>query len=516
MLTITSGESGTLVAPTFFAYNIHCPKTTGSGCPNAGWPSHPVGAIRTWDMVIPGVNWGTLEPASGTFNFSSLDTLIAIADARNADIVFTFGLVPKWAATNPTQDCTPHPAGSCTPPSDLASDGTGTDATVKSFVDALTAHLATADPNHRFRYFEIWNEPQFPNNFMGTNAQMARITKDVHDRIRASSRSDIQIASPAPSAGPQSIANYFDGYLSDPSNPYQYLDAIDYHTYQYFSNRPPLASDTAKVVNAVNAELVKLELNPSAKPQFATEGSWGVDSITNFTNQGTVSDTTPNHMGYAAQLQITHACLGLSRFYWYAWDNNGGQGQITGGVIENSGIANGEVYNWLVGARITSACITDHNGTTTLALSRPGGYSAQIIWNATASTPVVPAPQFTRFRDLAANVVTVDPGKFMASYNPVILESGPPPGVSISTSSLPGGRVGAAYSQSLGSAGGSGSMSWEVRSGNATLPGGLTLASNGTLSGSPTAAGTFNFVVGVLDGASGTAISKPFSLTVNP
>ena len=119
-------------------------------------------------------------------------------------------------------------------------------------------------------------------------------------------------------------------------------------------------------------------------------------------------------------------------------------------------------------------------------------------------------------RDLAANVGTVDPAKFKANYNPVILESGPPPGVSISTSSLPGGRVGAAYSQSLSSAGASGSMSWEVRSGNSTLPRGLTLASNGTLSGSPTAAGTFNFVVGVLDGAGGTAISKPFSLTINP
>ncbi|MDR2018416.1 MAG: putative Ig domain-containing protein [Syntrophobacterales bacterium] len=62
----------------------------------------------------------------------------------------------------------------------------------------------------------------------------------------------------------------------------------------------------------------------------------------------------------------------------------------------------------------------------------------------------------------------------------------------ITTSSLPGGTVGVAYSQSL-SASGAAPISWSVAGG--ALPPGLSLASSGEISGTPTAAGTFNFTV---------------------
>jgi hypothetical protein len=68
-----------------------------------------------------------------------------------------------------------------------------------------------------------------------------------------------------------------------------------------------------------------------------------------------------------------------------------------------------------------------------------------------------------------------------------------PPPLSITTTSLPGGTVGAAYSQTLAASGGAGGNSWTTTAG--ALPAGLTLASNGTISGTPTAAGTANFTL---------------------
>ena len=62
----------------------------------------------------------------------------------------------------------------------------------------------------------------------------------------------------------------------------------------------------------------------------------------------------------------------------------------------------------------------------------------------------------------------------------------PPPPLSVSTSSLPKGAVGAAYSVSLTATGGTPPYQWALASG--ALPAGLTLAPGGTISGTPSAA----------------------------
>jgi hypothetical protein len=76
-------------------------------------------------------------------------------------------------------------------------------------------------------------------------------------------------------------------------------------------------------------------------------------------------------------------------------------------------------------------------------------------------------------------------------------------------SPLPGGTTTVAYTVLLAASGG-GSQTWVRTLG--TLPAGLTLAANGTLSGTPTAAGTSNFTVQVTNGA-GSA-TKAFALTI--
>jgi hypothetical protein len=88
------------------------------------------------------------------------------------------------------------------------------------------------------------------------------------------------------------------------------------------------------------------------------------------------------------------------------------------------------------------------------------------------------------------------------------------PAVSISTSSLPGGTVGAAYSQTLAATGGTGALSWSITAG--ALPGGLLLApSTGNISGTPTTAGTFNFTATATDAVSASG-SQLLSIIVNP
>ena len=80
----------------------------------------------------------------------------------------------------------------------------------------------------------------------------------------------------------------------------------------------------------------------------------------------------------------------------------------------------------------------------------------------------------------------------------------------ITTVSLPDGTVGTEYSQTLTATGDS-PITWSLASGS-TLPDGLTLSTDGKISGTPTTAGSYNFTVTAAnDSGSG---SKAFTLTV--
>ena len=78
-------------------------------------------------------------------------------------------------------------------------------------------------------------------------------------------------------------------------------------------------------------------------------------------------------------------------------------------------------------------------------------------------------------------------------------------------SPLPAGTSGTSYSQIIVATGGTPPYAFSVSSGN--LPPGLTLNTNGTLNGMPSAGGAFNFNVQVLD-AAGQRTLKAFSVTI--
>lgn len=79
------------------------------------------------------------------------------------------------------------------------------------------------------------------------------------------------------------------------------------------------------------------------------------------------------------------------------------------------------------------------------------------------------------------------------------LEDGQPADLVLTTSSLPGGTIGQAYSATLAASGGLQPYNWSITSG--TLPAGLALdATTGVIGGTSTATGTSSFTVQVTDG----------------
>ncbi|MDQ1663971.1 MAG: hypothetical protein QOH75_2 [Actinomycetota bacterium] len=86
--------------------------------------------------------------------------------------------------------------------------------------------------------------------------------------------------------------------------------------------------------------------------------------------------------------------------------------------------------------------------------------------------------------------------------------------LSVATGALPAAESGAAYQADLTAVGGSGSYSWALASGS--LPAGLTLSGTGTISGTPSSAGSSPVTVQVTNPDTAAAATRQLSLRVDP
>jgi len=139
----------------------------------------------------------------------------------------------------------------------------------------------------------------------------------------------------------------------------------------------------------------------------------------------------------------------------------------------------------------------------------PGEY---LVWNSTRLDTTYVSVTELRAAVPAELIRTPGPVQVtLAGYNSLPFAVNPPLSI-VSTSPLPAGPTGLAYSHRLESAGGTGPYRWEVTAG--ALPEGLSInGASGLISGTPRANGTSRFTARVTDAATVTA-TREFSLTI--
>jgi hypothetical protein len=153
--------------------------------------------------------------------------------------------------------------------------------------------------------------------------------------------------------------------------------------------------------------------------------------------------------------------------------------------------------------QLSACCVAAYTWTQTGGLLPPGiTLSAGGLLSGTATSTGV----YTFLVKAADNANVASPGfrQFTLTVSPI----------SITTNSLPYGNLTVAYSASLTATGGTGALTWTL-SPNNFLPPGVSLASNGTFSGTPTATGQYGFTVTVMDTAGHTA-TPFFAINVYP
>ena len=364
----------------------------------ASWPAVSFGA----QGKMPGTTWPSLEPASGQFNWARLDQLVASAKAHGVGVMYSSAGAPQWAVAN-ASTCTPDPfsgSPSCT----------GNVVNLADW-DAFVTALATRYKG-QIQIYELWNEPQ--NSFSGTVPQIVALTQHEHDIIRTLDPAATILSPSIVSWGYQYFASYLAaGGTTD-------VDGIAFHSYPDPSNDIP-ETITGSLISTLRTVMTTYGL--AGKPMWDTEGSWG------YASAGAITD--PNlRAAFVARHYLLHWSMGISRFYWYCWDDpNIGTLFTPGAAPSQPAIAYQQVYDWMHGAVLPQPCSdngasSSYHAIYTCELTRSGGSAMLAVWNTEGDSVYTAPSQYLHYRDLSGNVFSVPSDhQITIGVKPILLEN---------------------------------------------------------------------------------------------
>jgi hypothetical protein len=368
----TPGNLAAPIPPSYFG--MHSGHSTN-------WPSVPFGAVGKGAVN----DWVLVQTDQGVFswdNWDSIDEWVSAVQTHGVGLFHRTARTPMWATSDPA---------SC----DFSSQPVGCTAMVSNikYWDSWWRALVTRYKG-QIQVYDLWNEPGNTRGFTGTFAQMVTLTRHEHNIIRSIDPSALIVS---PSGNPTYMDKYWAaGGVTD-------VDAVSFHAYPF----PPtlqtgnVAED--RIINlAANMKSVMAKYGLANKPLWDTEGSWGIEAA------GAITDPDLQ-ASFLARYCLIHWSLGVTRFYWYVWDNPS-TGNGVGGLLDNKGnptqaaIAYGQVYQWMVGATMTQACTMASDSTWTCGFQRPGGYRALAVWNNMTSKQYNVPNGYSHYRDLSGNV----------------------------------------------------------------------------------------------------------------
>ncbi|HEY7098482.1 MAG TPA: hypothetical protein VH437_17280 [Terriglobales bacterium] len=418
-LAVAAGQT---TPATFF--DMHINKTT------TPWPSATISSIRLWGTDT---TWGDVNTSKGVYDWVLIDKWLATAKTHNVGVMYTFGLTPTWASSKPGASCGPNPLGSCYPPDDLNSDGTGTNQHWKDFVTAIVTHSKNSNTGH-ITDWEIWNEPNVTFQWQGTTEQLVQMAKDARSII-LSIDPTAKVHAPPPTSGINGVYKWVNKFLD--AGGAAYVDTIDFHGYVHKNQAGvwPIAEDMNQLVDNLKGALAD---HGVTLPIWNTEGSWGRTDVNGFDDQDL-------RAAFAARYLLLQESKSVARIFWYEWDNtthgmlwdddqnHGCTTPDNTGFICKAGTAYKQVYSWTVNRTISSSCAHDANVTTrwTCSYTGTGSFQGQAIWdtsqscsNGTCTTVNVKvATKYTKYTDLTGKVTTIRNNTVPVGAKPIWLSN---------------------------------------------------------------------------------------------
>lgn len=392
------------------------------------WPTATFTGIRVFG---DGTTWREINTSRGVYDWSSLDLWLENAGKHGNDVLYTFADTPQWASSKPgDSSCSGSDSvGSCDPPYDLNADGSGTDEVWKTYVTALVLHNKNSKGAH-IKYWEMWNEPYNAWEFTGTYAQMVRMVRDARYVIKKWDPTAV-VLTPTLNWNTQTALNWAAGYLA--AGGADFADAVALHGYVFGSTPQGEQTDNPETFMTLLPPFKKVLANAGmgSKQIINTEASWGVTANWNYGDPD-------KQAAFVARLYLFNAAYGISRLYWFEW-NNDAAGALwvpssgapsAPGTMLKSGIAYEQIYSWLVGKTIANGCSA--SGTVwSCSITGANGYQAELIWDTAEScsngdcSTVLRAvdPKYIKYRTISGTTVNITGTTAPVGLKPILLEN---------------------------------------------------------------------------------------------
>lgn len=296
---------------------------------STGMPSTlpSVGAIRLWDA---GVSWKHIETSNDVYDWAALDNAVANAEKLGArEILYTLGNTPSWAASDPNSKDALYGPGSNSHPAQNS-----------YYTDFLKA-VATRYKG-RITAYQAWNEANLKDFYLGTPTQMAKLTKAGRSALKSvdSSAKWVAASTTVRSTGP--VGKWGKAYGKAMKKAKWPVDVVSAHFY------PPATSGPSTRVSYIKKiKSYYKKWGAKKKPLWDTEMNYGdLRSYMKVKKEYTGATAAT----YVARTYIDSMRYGVSRVFWYAWDNNVlGTAMTKDGAIQSGGIAFQQIRNWMSG-----------------------------------------------------------------------------------------------------------------------------------------------------------------------
>lgn len=263
-------------------------------------------AIRLWDT---GTDWKSLKPQPNLWKFDRIDKYLSASESSNLKVLWTIGNTPQWASARPNEKCA-YGSGCASEPANMED--------WRRYVRTLATTF-----RGRVECYEPWNEVSFPTDpsfkpgagggaaqfFTGTVDAMLILSRIAYEEIKQADPQACVLSPSFHTSGDWVMK--LDRFLAAGGG--KYLDVISEHF--YFGEEP---ERVVRIIREIRQVLAKHGL--SHVPIWNTEVGMSFESEAKYW-----PGLSLENLVYSMTLRsyLLNASEGVSRVYWYAWDNKG-------------------------------------------------------------------------------------------------------------------------------------------------------------------------------------------------